>query len=219
MRKPQACGWLKVVLLLVTGSSCSGKSTAAAACRGLDSLSIHDSDELGVPSHADTAWRQTNLRQWVRMAADLDSHGADLLLTSQSPLGELLAVPESGALDLAVCLIDVQDSLRSERLERRDPGTWSPEAKKAFNNWAAWHRHHAHDPQYAPDVITEGAALFMRSGRWASWTHTDPRWHVTTLDSSHDAPATTARRLRSWVDSCRSEDIHSPNPLRRGWAD
>ncbi len=97
------------VLLLVTGSSCSGKSTVARGFSGLKGLEVHDSDEHGVPSDADTAWRQRDLQRWVRHAIDLDEDGGDVLLTGQSPLGELLAVPHATELDLAVCLLDVED--------------------------------------------------------------------------------------------------------------
>lgn len=52
------------MLFLVSGSSCAGKSTAAGAIRGLvERVEVHDSDEEGVPSDADTAWRQRNLRR------------------------------------------------------------------------------------------------------------------------------------------------------------
>ncbi len=102
-------GKLGVVLFVLTGSSCSGKTTLANALRA-DRIAVHDSDERGVPSGADLAWRQSELEQWVGVALDYEADGMDLLLTGQSPLGEVLAVPSAPRLSrVAVCLIDVED--------------------------------------------------------------------------------------------------------------
>ncbi|WP_051266081.1 hypothetical protein [Nakamurella lactea] len=206
------------MLLLVTGSSCSGKSTAAAAIRtAVEGVAIHDSDEHGVPSDADTAWRQGDLRRWVRLAIALEAEDTDLLLTGQSPIGELLAIPEASRLELAVCLIDVQDRIRSDRLEQRDPGRWPAEAKEAFNNWARWHRCHAEDPSYQPEVITEGSAPDMRWDRWRSWHRWDPRWSVTTIDASEGGVSETASALRTWVQQSRDRRADRNLPLGQGW--
>ena len=51
------------VLLTVARSSCSGKSTAAGGCAGLAGVVVHDFDEIGVPSAADTGWRQRSTEQ------------------------------------------------------------------------------------------------------------------------------------------------------------
>jgi hypothetical protein len=129
------------VLLLLTGSSCSGKSTAARACGQLEQLAIHDSDEHGVPSDADTAWRQHDLERWVQQAIDYERDQVDLLLTGQSPLGELLATPSAPRLQAAaVCLLDVRDRERWWRLKGRDPGAWSRDEMRSFTSWAHWHR-------------------------------------------------------------------------------
>ena len=52
------------MLLKLTGSSCSGKSTVACACRDVDGLIVHDFDEVGVPP-AQTIWRQQTLERWI----------------------------------------------------------------------------------------------------------------------------------------------------------
>ena len=179
-------------------------------------LAVHDSDEHGVPSDADTSWRQLALRRWVRGALYLQGQGRDLMLTGQSPLGELLAVPEASQLDLAVCLLDVDDEQRAARLERRDPRKWSADATNAFGNWARWHRGHAADPAHRPEVITERSAPDMRWDRWASWTRTDPRWHVTTINTSDEPMVATAERVRDWVKLSRQGRDDGSLPLSRG---
>lgn len=106
------------MLLKLTGSSCSGKSTLAFLVAG-------------------------------RM---------DLLLTGQSPLGEVLAAPSAPLLDgIAVCLVDVADEVRRDRLAARDAGKWDAATVDAFVGWAAWHRGHARDPGYRPGVIIDGS--------------------------------------------------------------
>src|SRR3954452_13631970 len=142
------------MLLALTGSSGSGKTTLAYAVAGrLPSLVVHDFDEWGVPSDADTAWRQRTGEHWVRRAHALQEGGQDLLLTGQSPLGELLATPSAYGLDgIAVCLVDVDDDERVVRLADRDGDRWSEAEIDAFVGWGRWHRGHLADPQHRPDV-------------------------------------------------------------------
>ena len=207
------------MLLLVTGSSCSGKSTIARVIGGsLTNVVAHDSDEHGVPSNADTAWRQADLRQWVLQARELERRGVDLLLTGQSPIGELLAVPEADELDLAVCLVDVGDRTRAQRLEHRDPGQWSAEAKDRFNNWARWHRLHADDPAHLPDVITTNATAGMQWDRWRGWTRDEPRRAVTRIDTTGRTVSESAQALRTWVEHTRASCADDSLPLLRGWS-
>ncbi|WP_152354612.1 hypothetical protein [Brachybacterium subflavum] len=192
------------MLLLVTGSSCSGKSTAAAACTGLPRLAVHDSDERGVPSDADTAWRQRELRWCVREAMRLERAGEDLLLTAQSPIGELLAVPEAVEVRTAVCLLDVEDEERRRRLEARDPGTWSPAQVDAFLGWARWHRGHAADPAHAPEVIVAPGETGMRWERWLPPAPRPSAWQVEVIDTTGAPLEATADRLRSWIGRNRA---------------
>ncbi|GAA2746745.1 hypothetical protein GCM10009868_33400 [Terrabacter aerolatus] len=206
------------MLLLVTGSSCSGKSTATAAgCGDLAGVSVRDSDEHGVPSDADTAWRQRDLGRWVTHALTLSQRGTDLVLTAQSPIGELLASPDADGLDLAVCLVDVADAVRSERLEHREPGKWSAEAKQDFNGWAGWHRAHARDPRHHPEVITRPGAPGQRWDRWQRWDRHDPRWGVASIDTTGRSVSDTAAAVRGWVLESRASRDAGRLPLARGW--
>jgi hypothetical protein len=54
-------GQFGLMLLMLTGSSCSGKTTIARRCAGIDGLVVHDFDELGVPRTADMQWRRRTL--------------------------------------------------------------------------------------------------------------------------------------------------------------
>jgi hypothetical protein len=203
------------MLFSLAGSSCSGKSTAARACAGLDRLAVHDFDEIGVPPGADTAWRQQALETWLGRVLDYQRQGVDTLLTSQSPLGEVLAAPAADRLDgLAACLLDVDDDVRLERLRRRDPGVYSALAEQAFVGWARWHRGHAADPRHLPEVLTAGGWPGMAWERWADWVRGDPRWKVTVIDTTGRAPDETAASLRAWIaaerTSCRAPLFSGP---------
>lgn len=148
------------VLLKLTGSSCSGKSTLAfAVADRLRDVVVHDFDEVGVPRDADRHWRHRITELWVRRALEYQERGLDLLLTGQSPLGEILAAPSAPKVDgIALCLVDVDDEIRRTRLAHRDPGRWDASAVDAFLGWAAWHRGHARDPRHRPEVITGDSA-------------------------------------------------------------
>ena len=121
------------MLFKLTGSSCSGKTTLAYAAVGrLRQIVVHDFDELGVPEGADLHWRHRMTEMWVRRALEYQDRGIDVLLTGQSPLGELLAVPSAPLLNgIAVCLVDVADDVRRARLAERDPGRWDAAAVDA----------------------------------------------------------------------------------------
>jgi hypothetical protein len=84
------------VLFLLFGSSAAGKSSVLAALRDrLVDVAVHDFDEIGVPTGADTAWRHRANETWVRRALDLQADGTDMLLAAQTPFGELLATPSA----------------------------------------------------------------------------------------------------------------------------
>jgi hypothetical protein len=137
------------MLFVLTGSSGAGKTTSAPLVAGrAGRLPVHDFDEVGVPSHADLVWRHLTFESWL-------SFDGDLLLSCQSPIGEVLASPSAVRLDgIAICLIDVFDDLRRSRLAGRFPNP--PRQVDAFVAWAQWHREHAADPRYRPEVIREG---------------------------------------------------------------
>lgn len=207
------------MLLVLTGSSGAGKTTLA---RGVarPGLRVHDFDEVGVPSDADTVWRQRTGEHWLRQAIAIQAHGDDLLLTGQSPLGEILATPSATALDgIAICLVDVAEDERHQRLAGRDPDLWSAAQLDAFAGWARWQRGHARDPQYHPEVIVDGGWPAMRWDRWRDWTAADSRWHTTILDTTGRPVDESTAALAGWVDQQRAAQRAGTLALASGWND
>ncbi|WP_030438906.1 hypothetical protein [Actinoplanes subtropicus] len=194
------------MLLKLTGSSGAGKTTLAFALAGrLDGVVVHDFDEVGVPEPPiPPHWRNRMTEVWVRRALEYQDRGLDLLLTGNSPLGEVLAAPSAPLLNgIAVCLIDVADQERRDRLAVRDKGRWEHAAIDAFCGWAAWHRGHARDPRYRPAVIISGSWPEMAWHRWTGWTAEDPRWHTHVIDTSGRPLAASVDQAERWVTEQR----------------
>jgi hypothetical protein len=209
------------MLLKLTGSSCSGKTTLAfSAGDRLGRLAVHDFDEVGVPGSADRHWRHRETEMWVRRALEYQDRGVDLLLTGQSPLGEVLATPSAPLLDgIAVCLVDVSDEVRRSRLTTRDAGRWDAPAVDAFLGWAAWHREHARNPRHRPDAIVDDSWPHMVWHRWTGWTADDRRWCTHLLDTTDQPVANSADQVEQWVVHQRDALRSGRLPLSGGWSD
>ncbi|MFB6847957.1 hypothetical protein ACFCXS_24320 [Streptomyces sp. NPDC056373] len=207
------------MLFKLTGSSCSGKTTLALAAAGrLGRIAVHDVDEIGVPEGADQRWRHRMTEMWVRHALDYQERGIDLLLSAQSPLGELLAAPSAPLLDgIAVCLVDVADPVRRARLAERAPGRWDTQAMDAYIGWAAWHRKHALDPSHRPDVITDNGWPEM-VWRWTGWSAGDPRWRTQVLDTTDRIVTDSVDQVEQWITEQREAHQAGRLPLSHGWA-
>ncbi|MFB7448073.1 hypothetical protein [Streptomyces sp. NPDC056194] len=208
------------MLLKLTGSSCSGKTTIAHAMgERLDGLVVHDFDELGVPDGANRIWRNRTTEMWVCRALEYQRSGLDLLLTGQSPLGEVLAVPSAPLLEgIAVCLLDVSDPVRRRRLTERDPGRWDTPAVDSFLGWAGWHRKHAQDPRYRPDIIiTDDTWSEMVWDRWTDWTAADRRWSTHLIDTTDRAIADSTDEVELWVTTQREALQSGHLGLSQGW--
>jgi hypothetical protein len=192
------------VLLTIAGSSCSGKTTAARAGAEIEGLVVHDFDEIGVPVGANTTWRQRSTEEWIQRVLRYQAEGLDVLLTGQSPLGEVLASPSATELNgIAACLLDVDDRVRWHRLDSRDPGKWDADAKRSFIGWARWHRGHAVDPHHRPEVITAAGWESMQWFRWNTWPTTDRRWAVRIIDTTERSVEQTAADIRQWIVDAR----------------
>ncbi|MFD8814076.1 hypothetical protein ACFV23_21895 [Streptomyces sp. NPDC059627] len=208
------------MLFKLTGSSCSGKTTLALSVADrLRQVAVHDFDEIGVPQRPDRQWRHRMTEHWVRRALEYQGRGIDLVLTGQSPLGETLAAPSAPLLDgIAVCLVDVADEVRRDRLAVRDAGRWDASAIDAFLGWADWHRGHAHNPRHRPDVVTNGGWSDMVWHRWTGWTAEDPRWCTHLLDTTDQSVAESVDQLQRWVTERRDAHRAGQLPLSRGWS-
>lgn len=200
------------MLLYLTGSSCSGKTTIAfAAARRFPDLAVHDVDESGAPRDAPSEF-------WVCRALEYQERGTDMLVAGQAPLGEVLAAPSAPLLDgIAMCLVDVADQERRERLVRRQPGMWGLSAVDAFVGWAAWHRGHARDPRYRPEVLITGTRPGPAWHRWNGWTADDPRWSTDVLDTTGQPIDQSVARTEAWIADRRSAHTAGLLPLRLGW--
>jgi hypothetical protein len=192
------------VLLLLFGSSAAGKTSALGALRErMTEPAIHDFDEIGVPTGADTGWRQRSNEGWIRRALDYQARGIDLVLAGQTPFGELLAAPSAPLLEaISACLIDCDDETRRARLRARGPA-WLERSSGDLHdhlNWAEWMRRHASDPAWRPEVIREAtSAHAMRWERWSDWRSDDPRWRVRTIDTSDLPVRRVADELVAWI--------------------
>jgi hypothetical protein len=206
------------MLFVLTGSSCSGKTTIAFPVgERLTRIAVHDFDEVGVPGDADHRWRHRTTETWIQRALGYQDHGVDLLLTAQSPLGEILASPSAPLLDgIALCLVDVSDDMRRARLTSRDPGRWNTQRTGDFLGWAAWHRGHATDPRHRPHVITADSWPPMAWERWTSWTSNDPRWHTDRLDTTDQTVTESIACVEQWISEQRDAHRAGNLPLQAG---
>lgn len=156
---------------------------------------------------------------WVRRALEYQDGGTDLLLTGQSPLGEVLAAPSAPLLDgIAVCLVDVADEPRRRRLIKRDPGRWDSAAIDAFLSWAAWHREHARDPHHRPEVIIGGSWPAMAWDRWTGWSLEDPRWRTHLIDTTAQQVEQSVDQVEQWVSEERERYRSGHLRLMRDWS-
>jgi hypothetical protein len=126
------------------------------------------------------------------------------------PAGEALAAPSAAAIDIAVCLLDVDAETQTRRLRRRR----SPEAELVHHlAFATWMRRHATDPTHLPEVLTENGWPPMRWERWLGAPVQD-RWAMTVLDTTGRTPDDVARAVARWCEAA----VHGAVPVfRAGW--
>jgi hypothetical protein len=186
------------MLFVLTGASCSGKTEIGELCRDVDGLAVFDFDEHGVPELPSTEWRQQTLDSWIRVALEQQALGNDTLLTAPTPLGEVLASPSADQLEgIAVMLVDVDDTVRLARLERRSLTALYLDGGAGILQWAAWHREHAHNPRFAQQQLTTDAWASMK---WERWTLLPPgSWRIPILDTTELSRAESAQRVRDWI--------------------
>lgn len=188
------------MLLLVTGASGAGKSTARraiASAIGPSVDSIEFADVVRMPSDPTISWRQRSVEFVVKRAIRLQAEGRHLLLCGDPVVaGELLAVPSAPKLEaIAICLLDVGPEQQRERLA----GRGDPEELFIHHlAFAEWMRGHARDPQHRPEVITATGWKAMRWDRWRSWQAGDPRWRSSLIDTSRLGPDAVSDALLRW---------------------
>jgi hypothetical protein len=203
------------MLLLVSGASGVGKTTVrlAVAPRLGEEFETAELFTLGpIPPVPTVAWRQEQAEVAVRRAVELDADGRHLLFAGDPvPAGEVLAAPSADQVDIAVCLLDADKESQSARLAaRHDP----PELLPLHHGFAAWMRHHATDPTFVPEAVTNDAWPEMRWDRWVGRTDLADRWAMTCVDTSGRQVADIADDVEAW---CRAAVRGEVPVFRRGW--
>ena len=203
------------MLLLVSGASGAGKTTARViASKELDDRFEHvELWHLGpIPDVPTVAWRQQQVEVAVQRAIALEGDGRHLLLAGDPiPLGEALAAPSADRIDIAGLLLDIDETAHRARLaERQDP----PELLPLHLGFADWMRHHAVDPTYVPEAVTNDAWPEMRWERWVGRSDLDGRWGMSVIDTSDRDPFEVGAAVAAW---CREAVAGDAPVFRTGW--
>lgn len=202
------------MLLLVFGASGVGKTTARLHARHLldDTYETAELFTLGpIPAVPTIAWRQEQVEVAVRRAIELEAEGRHLLFAGDPvPVGEALAAPSADRIDIAACLLDVNEEAHLARLARRDePAELIP----LHQGFATWLRAHATDPGHVPEAVTTDAWPSMRWERWVA-RRPGPEWTMTVLDISRLTPDQVGAELAGW---CRRAVAGDAPVFRAGW--
>lgn len=202
------------MFLLVSGASCAGKSTArrhALTHLGAQFEGAELSDLGSVPAVPTVTWRQQQVEVAVRCALDLATQGRHLLFAGDPvPAGEVLATPSADRIDVAVCLLDVDEATQSARLDARG---YPPEHRHLHHGFADWMRHHATDPSYVTEAVTTDAWSQMRWDRWVTRTP-GPGWAMTVIDTSALPEAEVGAQVAAW---CQDAVAGRAPVFRAGW--
>jgi hypothetical protein len=188
------------VLLLVTGSSGAGKSTARRLIAdelAPDTECIELGHVVTMPPAPTIAWRQQAAETVVQRAAALQAQRRHLLLAGDPvAAGEVVAAPSADRLDaIAVCLLDVDADTQAARLAERGD---DPRLLADHQAFAAWMRGHARDPRHMVHVLTTSAWEEMR---WERLSELDPRdggWAVHVIDTSELSTGQVAEQVLAW---------------------
>jgi hypothetical protein len=202
------------MLLLVSGASCVGKTTARLHARHLlgDTYETAEFFTLGpIPAVPTIAWRQEQVEVAVRRAIALEAEGRHLLFAGDPvPLGEALAAPSADRIDIAACLLDVDEQAHLARLAQRDEPV---DLLPRHLGFATWLRAHATDPGHVPEAVTTDAWPAMRWERWVGRT-SGPEWAMTILDTSRLAPEQVGTEIADWCERAVAGDAPV---FRAGW--
>jgi NAD(P)-dependent dehydrogenase (short-subunit alcohol dehydrogenase family) len=181
------------MLLLVTGASGVGKSTARRLLADEVAPSVRVvelAQVVEIPARYDISWRQQSVEQVVQAALVEQEAGRHLLLAGDPVApGEVLAAPSADRLEgFAACLLDCAPAEQERRLRARgDP----PELLPSHLAFAEWMRGHARDPAHRLDVI---------AGGWSQmrWERLPSSWEVAEIDTTGRSPAGVAAEVLAW---------------------
>jgi hypothetical protein len=186
------------VLLLISGASGSGKTSVreAIAADLEPAVTAVELRHLGtVPDPPTLEWRQRMAEEAVLRGVHLDGEGRHLLLAGDPVApGEVLAAPSAPLVDIAICLLDIDENTQRERLGRRgDPAELLPR-HVAFADWMCGH---ARDPRHMPHVLSTGGWPGMRCSRLSNMP--SDRWRMSVIDVSRMSRADANQAALQWV--------------------
>ncbi|TQM15999.1 hypothetical protein [Pseudonocardia kunmingensis] len=207
------------MLLLVSGASGVGKTTARLHARHLFERrhldGAYETAELftlgPIPAVPTVAWRQEQVEAAVRRAIALEAEGRHLLFAGDPvPVGEALAAPSADRIDIAACLLDVDEDAHLARLAKRNE---PEELIPLHRGFATWLRAHATDPGHVPEAVTTDAWPEMRWGRWVGRAP-GPEWAMTVVDTSRLLPEQVGAEVVDWCGRAVAGDAPV---FRAGW--
>ena len=187
------------MLLLVTGASGAGKSTARqwiADDLKPDVVCVELHDVAEVPAVPTLSWRPQATEAAVRRACELEAQGRHLLLSGDPvTAGELVAAPSADQLrGLAVLLLDLDRNAQATRLSMRGD---DPSLLVHHVAFAEWMRAHATDPTQRLEVIQTNGWDQMRWHR-CRVLRDEGRWTTTILETSRLPVAAVAAETLRW---------------------
>jgi energy-coupling factor transporter ATP-binding protein EcfA2 len=187
-------------MLLVTGASGAGKSTARAAVEGAMSPLVECvelRDLVEIPPVPTLAWRQRATEEAVQRALRLQDRGRHLLLCGDPVAAcEVAAAPSAPALEgFAACLLDVSAKAQAERLAARGDDPALVPDHQAF---AAWMRAQAEDPLQRLHVLRTGGWDEMRWDRLEALVRA---WRMRVIDTTAMSRESVAQAVLGW---CRA---------------
>jgi hypothetical protein len=201
------------MFFLVSGSAASCKTTIAKNLPNyIKNTECHDLDEKVARTRGE---RCSQLEEWIIDAIKIQDSGIDFLLTSHSPLGELLACKSAIYLHgISSCLVDCSDHIRITRMRQRgiDPN-WPP--NQDVLSWASWHRMHAWDPQWEQHVIVDNDVEHFYN-RWKNWQQYDHRWNTKIIDTTDNTDEKTMYLLKEWISEERKKENQLSN-IKKWW--
>jgi hypothetical protein len=195
----------RLMLLLVTGASGVGKSTARAMVQPDLSPHVECVELLDLtprPNIVSRAWRQQTVETAVRRAIELQASGRHLLMCGDPvPAVEVVAAPSATELDaIAVCLLDVAADAQSERLAARGD---DPALLPHHQAFAEWMRRQATDPLHMPHVVSDGGWEPMR---WERLQSLADDWKMHVIDTTQMTKQDVAGALLDWCRRALASD-------------
>jgi broad-specificity NMP kinase len=129
-------GGKKMNIFFITGTSGAGKTTLINSLKlklPKSSFEIYDFDEVGVPSNADTVWRQGTTDFWLTKAKENSAQKKSTIICGVTVPSEILSSSKKPDLPIYFGFIKVADEIIKQRLKARG---WDDKLIQDNINWA-----------------------------------------------------------------------------------